>query len=287
MKIDPTFKSYPTSLSLDIFFPRKWLLKISHAEPEKPIHPSALLGILVHKICDQFYDEIDTNQANLSPENHFLEIVKVLRNNMWDYRIPQDKTPIADELLSNFAMNNAYTYRQLKASNQLENFKPFSREEEIISPTMPIAARIDRINKSFNIIDYKSDAMFPTVLQKPRASLSPEDQLKFDYYSKSLLIQAVYAAILIEEKYGKLPAKALFLYLRHLNVDASSGVIQIAITREKIDLVKTWITKFFKDIETDNFPACTTINPKACYMFNSACEYKNKCDSIGLCIYSI
>lgn len=287
MKIDPTFKSYPTSLSLEIFFPRKWLLKISHAEPEKPQHPAALLGILIHKICDQFYDEIDTNQANLSPENHFLEIVKVLRNNMWDYRIPQDKTPIADEILSNFAMNNAYTYRQLKASNQLENFKPFSREEEIISTTMPIAARIDRINKSFNGIDYKTDAMFPSVLSKPRASLSPEDQLKFDYYSKSLLIQAVYAAILIEEKYGKLPARFLFMYLRHLNVDASTGIIPVTITREKIDLVKTWITKFFKDIETDNFPACTTINPKACYMFNSPCEYKNRCDSIGLCIYSI
>ena len=287
MEIDPAYKIYPTSHILFRWFCRKWALKISHAEPEKPQHPAALLGILIHKICEQFYDEIDLNQATLPPENHFLEIVKVLRNNMWDYRIPQDKTPIADEMLSNFAMNNAYTYRQLKASNQLENFKPFSREEEIISPTMPIAARIDRINKSFNGIDYKTDAMFPTVLSIPRASLSIQDQIKFDYYSEYLLIQAVYAAILIEEKYHKLPARFIFMYLRHLNVDASTGIIPVTITKEKIELVKSWVTQMLKDIEADNIPSCLTKNPKACYMFNTSCQFKNKCDSINLCIYSI
>lgn len=287
MELAPDFVLYPTRLSQCRWFPRQWVLDRLHATPETARSPALRVGVMVHKINEQFFQEIDPNQAELSPENHFMEIVRTLRQNMWDYGVSQDKVPIIDEMLGNFAANNAYTYRSLKLSGQLSQFMPYSCEEEIISKKLPIGARIDRINQSFNAIDYKTDAMFPKILNEPRASLSPDEQLKFDYLYEHLLIQGVFAAILIEEKYKKLPARVIFVYLRHLVVDGSGGTIVINITPEKVELVKSWIAKMFEDVKADNFPACNIRNPKACYAYGEPCKFKNRCDATRLCIYSI
>jgi hypothetical protein len=286
MQISPDYISYPTSVSNFLFFPRKFILKKLHIQPEAERGPGLLAGVLVHSIAEQLFKNIDPNQASLSPEGHFIDIVKNLRTTKWDYNIPNEKVPIIDEMLQNLAMYTASTYKLLKAQNRLPQFMPFSLEEEIISPTLKIGARIDRINQSKNFIDYKTDALFPEILLRQKSSLTPSELFDYNFSYTHLLIQAVIGAMLIEEKYGVLPSHCSFMYLRYLTI-TGNGIITVTISQEKKDLVMSYIAKMLSDIQNDIFPACTSKHPRACYFYNSPCEFKTKCDATSLCILSI
>jgi len=169
-----------------------------------------------------------------------------------------------------------------------DKFYPKAVELELKSKLLPIGARIDRINQSFNCVDYKSDFFNPAeILFKPVAEQDDEDKAKFKYYMEALTIQAIFAAILIEEEYGILPKTFIYAYLRHLNKDGSKGIIEVEITREKIDRVKAWLNEMIEDVKADRFPHCTEKNPRACYYYNSPCEFRTFCDSVSLCIFSI
>lgn len=288
MQISEGYKIYPTRLSQFRWFPKLWVIEqLKTVPPEKAESDAAKAGILTHTILQQFFKEINFAEANKNPDTHFLDIVTYLSNNLWDYSINADKINIVNGMLQNFALNAAYGYKHMQPSDKHKKFMPLALEEEIISKNKPVAARIDRINQSHTVVDYKTDAMFPTILSLDRNKLNLEDQIKYDYYYEHLLSQAIISSILVEEKYGTLPKMFLFVYLRHINLDGTSGIIPITITQDKINLVMSWIDKMLTDIKNDNTPSCKLRNPKACYHFNSPCTYKLFCESLSLCIFEI
>lgn len=288
MKISPDYKIYPTSLVEFRWKPRSWYIKqLRSVEKEHEDSPQLRVGKVVHKVLESFYDEINPELAKSSTESHFLDIVKVLKQRLWDYKIPAEKSPIVDEMLRNFALNSAYNYRDLLNKHMESQFMPLVTEKELISKKYPIGAIIDKINQSHNALDYKSDAIFPEILYAKRETLKDYDIIKYDYYYEYLVIQATFAAILIEENYGKLPQRFIFVYLRHLNVDGSKGTIIINITPEKKTQVLSWANQMLEDIKNDKIPSCLKRDPKACFKYNSICQYKSFCDSIGLCVFSL
>lgn len=288
MIIPDDYLVYPTRLSGFRWFPRKWFIeKGLNVESEIEESVSLKMGKLQHSINERFFSEINPDLANTATESHFLDVVKFLHQDMKDYTIPAIKVPEIDEMCRNFAIYNANLYRHLLKENKTSQFYPMGVEVTLKSKNFPVAARIDRINKSFNGIDYKTDKIFPKMLFIPDNQLNAQELLDKKYYYESLMSQAVFAAILIEEHYGKLPEQFLFMYLRHLNVDGSRGMIPVSITQEKVNMVKTWVNEMLADIRVDNFPSCRTKNPKACYKFNAPCLYRTFCDVISLCIYEI
>lgn len=287
MKVDPNYLVYPTHLISYRHTPRKYLLRRLKTEKEQEQSIPARMGNLGHKICEVFYQEVNIEDAKANAESHFLDIVHQKREELWDYKIPPEKAPILDDALRNFALNNVFNFRQLQNSNKLDQFLPLATEIELKSSKHPIAAIVDKVNKSFNAIDYKFDSLYPEILARSPSSLTPSEQIEYTIYYEKLLIQSVYAAILIEEKYGKLPSQFFFVYLKHLTTNGSRGIIPVSITKEKVERVLSWTNDMLRDIALDVFPKCTTKDPNACSKFHSVCEYKNYCDSITTCFFSI
>lgn len=288
MIITPDYKIYPTRLSEFRWFSKKWVIgQLKIIPRERTESDSLKAGKLVHLILQKFFGEINFAEADKNPETHFLDIVSYLSNNLWDYSINSDKINVVNGMLQNFALNSAHGYKFMNPLDRYKKFMPLALEEEIISKDKPIAAIIDRINKSFTIIDYKTDVKFPHILGSDRSKLTPEEQIEYDYSYEHLLSQSVISSLLVEEKYGILPKMFLFVYLRHLNLDGTAGIIPITITPEKINLVMSWVNKMLDDIKNDNTPSCKLRNPKACYMYNKPCDYKLFCESLSLCIFEI
>lgn len=286
MIIAPDYKIYPTRLSEFRWFPRVWFVgQLKTVESETEQGEGARAGTFIHKICENFFKEINFDEADKNTEAHFLDIITYLSNNNWDYNIHPKKAEIINETLRNFALNAAYSYRTMQ--DRRNKFIPFSTEEEITSSKFPIGAKIDRINQSFNGVDYKTDAKFPMILTRNRTDLSPSELVEYDYYYEHLLSQGVISSLLIEEKYGTLPKVFLFVYLRHLNLDGTKGIIPVYITPEKINTVKGWINQMLTDITNDNFPSCKIRNPRACYHYNQPCKYKLFCETLPLCVFEL
>ncbi len=286
MQIDPNYKIYPTRLSQKRWFPRIWFLdQLKTVESETKEGEGTRTGKFIHKICENFFREINFEEADKNPESHFLDIVTYLSNNNWDYNINPKKVDTINEILRNFALNSAYSYRNMQ--DRHNKFIPLSLEEEIVSTKFPIAAKIDRINKSLTGVDYKTDAKFPMILTRNRADLNPSELIEYDYSHEHLLSQGVISSLLIEEKYGTLPKVFIFVYLRHLNLDGTRGIIPVYITQDKINTILDWVKEMLEDITKDNFPSCRIRNPGACYAYNQPCKYKMFCESLPLCIFEL
>lgn len=289
MEISPDYKVYPTTLIDYRVRPRHYFIKQAKIEKEYPPGIAALVGKFTHKMCETFFPEVNLDLAKENTEAHFLNIVTTMREIHWNTKIPQERVPIVMAMLRNFAINQVHTYRMLSNKNLVDQFFPLSTEEEIVSKKYPIGVIIDRINKnSFNCIDYKTNFENPSkILRTPSPLLSPADLIKQNHIKDALLIQACLAAIVVEEKYGKLPERFTYVFLRDLNADGTTGTITVNITQEKCDMVLSWVYQMLEDVKADKFPKCTLIDPGACYKYNQPCEYISFCQSMDLCIFNV
>lgn len=282
-----TKETYPTSAIEFKWKPRKFYLKrIAKIPPESQQSSIGMdIGKVGHKVCEHFYDEINYDLADTNSESHFLDVVTALREQHWNYDIPFDRVDEVDSFLRNFAVNSAQTFETLKKQNKLDIFAPLHTELEIVSPSLGIGAILDRINKSYNLLDYKTDKYFPDIIYKNPADLTPQEKVKYRFTKDKLLIQSTLGAIVVEEEFGVRPKFFTFAYLRHLNTNGTKGIVRLDVTQENIDSVLAFIQKMKTSIENNEFPKCTDKDPGACYQYNRVCEFKVSCDALGLCIH--
>ena len=274
---------YPHTLTTFRHYPRKFFLdRVLNIKAQDQFNSSLMIGTLVHKILESFYDEINEDLAKEDSLSHFLEVLDYLKKELWNYKIPQNKIPEVDVLLKNFALYAAKNFRESPTT-----FYPLGREITIKKDDPKIGARIDRISPSLIGSDYKTDRNFPHFVMDLECNLSPKMHLRKKLFIEKLTIQGILGAILIKHQYGKLPKKFSFIYLNELNSDGTRGILNLIVTREKINNVLEWIEDMRNDIKNDNFPHCTVINKNACFDYGVVCPYKLHCDTSNMCFMEI
>jgi CRISPR/Cas system-associated exonuclease Cas4 (RecB family) len=279
----------PTALITFLRCPMKYYFS-KIAKIEVPMPENAFkFGRTIHTILEKFYIEIEPDDYDGDAKTYFNSIMLNLLNKHWDYSISDERKTNndfykeAEEILINFANFSAPEFDYRMKNDTIDKFFPAAVEEDIVSEKLNIRCIVDRRNQSYNLVDYKSNKMFPDILLEERSSLSPEEKEMYDDKNLEYLIQGVMNAMVVEDKYGVLPSKMTFLFVRHLK-KKHNGMLEVKITDEKIKTVTNYINMAREYINAEKFPL--TAIKSNCTMYNG-CEYKQMCDARNICIMAL
>lgn len=295
----------PTALITFMRCPKKYYFQ-KVAKIEVPRDETALIfGKIIHAVFEDFYIEIDPEDIEDADvetiETYFMTICEDILNQHWNYGIgteTKNNNDLKEEALAifeSFAWMESVNYKARYDADKIDTFFPANVEEDITSEKRNIRCIVDRRNQTGNIIDYKSNKIFPEILLSDYNNLSNSDKKKYKDKMFEYKVQAMMNAMCIEDKYEERPKNMIFMFVRHLpNKQKKSknqkknknnnGVLKIPITDKYLNEVENYIDKASKMINAGKYPR--TANKSNCLMYNG-CEYKQMCDAQNICIMAL